>query len=404
MATTFKTFTENDIVSSRTLLHEAIPVTGSIVSGTYLETSTATSNIRNYSHGMFQAVYDYPYLSSSSNHLFDLAVAYHTSSHMNGSGSGGTGYYDNDKKVNLYSQMAQVLMGYDATGSIQQFDEDGDITSGGSKLKEIIVMSFSRLLGKDELKKGSFAIELGVSGSNGAPSGSSWSSPFQRRIKITDSHAPTDYRINSPAGEYSILKLNATASTPAFAAAGCPVRNAEESSDCGLLFYQAGIAILTASIFASGTTAAGLNLHPRHGFLSGTNGTGGSQAKGGFMINALPNRSGTIGELMTGSVSGSADAIRHRIYNLSFNNTTELNSTIYFCRANHNEFNYSSNPTYLTGSKIRVKENTLDAPVSYITTVGLYSADNELLAVAKLSEPLKKDPNTELTLRVRLDY
>ena len=114
-------------------------------------------------------------------------------------------------------------------------------------------------------------------------------------------------------------------------------------------------------------------------------------------------------ESFTGSLTGStiqvnADAIRHRIYNISFNNTTELNSSIYFCRANHNEFNYSSNPTYLTASKIFVKENTLDTPLSYITTIGLYSADSELLAVAKLSEPLKKDPNTELTLRVRLDY
>ena len=85
-------------------------------------------------------------------------------------------------------------------------------------------------------------------------------------------------------------------------------------------------------------------------------------------------------------------------------NTTELNSTIYFCRANHNDFNYSSNPTYLTSSKIRVKENQTDAPVAYITTVGLYSADNELLAVAKLSEPLRKDPTNEMVLRVRLDY
>ena len=75
-----------------------------------------------------------------------------------------------------------------------------------------------------------------------------------------------------------------------------------------------------------------------------------------------------------------------------------------FCRVNHNEFNYSSNPTYLSSSKLVVKNEAKDLPVSYITTVGLYSADNELLAVAKLSEPLKKDPTTELTLRVRLDY
>ena len=104
------------------------------------------------------------------------------------------------------------------------------------------------------------------------------------------------------------------------------------------------------------------------------------------------------------TIEATANAIRNRIYNLSFNNSTELNSSIYFCRVNHNDFNYSSNPTYLSGSKIRVKNSTVDNPVTYLTTIGLYSADNELLAVAKLSEPLKKDPSTEMTLRVRLDY
>ena len=104
------------------------------------------------------------------------------------------------------------------------------------------------------------------------------------------------------------------------------------------------------------------------------------------------------------TIEAAANAVRGRIYNISFNNSTELNSSIYFCRVNHNDFNYSSNPTYLSGSKIRVKNSTVDNPVTYITTVGMYSADNELLAVAKLSEPLKKDPSTEMTLRVRLDY
>ena len=81
-----------------------------------------------------------------------------------------------------------------------------------------------------------------------------------------------------------------------------------------------------------------------------------------------------------------------------------INSTIYFCRANHNEFNYSSNPTYIQNSKIAVKNINTDMPISYITTIGLYSPDNELMAAAKLSEPLRKDPTNELTLRVRLDY
>ena len=110
------------------------------------------------------------------------------------------------------------------------------------------------------------------------------------------------------------------------------------------------------------------------------------------------------GLFLSQSISGACDALRSRLKSVSFNNTTELNSTVYFCRANHNEFNYSANPTYLNASKIVVKNNSSDLPVTYITTIGLYSSDNELLAMAKLSEPLKKDPNTELTLRVRLDY
>ena len=51
-----------------------------------------------------------------------------------------------------------------------------------------------------------------------------------------------------------------------------------------------------------------------------------------------------------------------------------------------------------------MKSVNTDTPVAYLTTIGLYSSNNELLAIAKLSEPLKKDPTNELTLRVRLDY
>ena len=149
----------------------------------------------------------------------------------------------------------------------------------------------------------------------------------------------------------------------------------------GLIFYQAGVCVLA---YTGSVTGA----------LAGANATK-------FDLTGR-----TAMDLLTGSFSPklAANAWRHRISNISFNNTVELNSTVYFCRANHNEFNYSSNPTYITGSKIRVKNVSTDAPVSYITTVGLYSADNELLAVAKLSEPLKKDPTNEITLRVRLDY
>lgn len=357
MATTFKTLTANDIANTRTLLHEAIPLTGTIASGTYTENYVAT-NVKTYSHGMFESTYDYPYLSSSANHIFDLSMGYSTGSAL--SSSAGTGVQQS-KKVNIYNQMAQVLVGHNAEGSIQRFDQDGNLAAGGEKLDEVIFVNFARLLTKDEIKKGTFSIAFATGGTPDAP---------DDLLTIGDHGAATSYLVNSPAGEYGILYTSSA--TP------------RSQSGVGLVYYQAGVAVLSSSVFGAnsmdGCTSSWTDLGP--GFSSGS-----------------------FDFLATGSnIDVMCDSFRNRLSNISFNNTIELNSTIYFCRANHNEFNYSANPTYLSSSQIRVKNTTSDNPISYITTVGLYSSDNELLAVAKLSEPLKKDPNTELTLRVRLDY
>ncbi len=58
MARSFKQLLGDDVKNTRTLLHESIPITGTISSGTYDD-----NNIKNFSHGMFPSVYDYPYLS-----------------------------------------------------------------------------------------------------------------------------------------------------------------------------------------------------------------------------------------------------------------------------------------------------------------------------------------------------
>ena len=152
MASSFKQITPSDRVTTRTLLHEAIPLTGTIVSGTY-----SGENIKNYSHGMFQSVYDYPYLSSSANHIFDVTAGYASDSELSASTS-----VQNSKKINIYNQMSQVLVGYDVTGSVLQFDEDGNILAGGAKIKEALFINLTRLLYKDEVKKGTFSLELGV--------------------------------------------------------------------------------------------------------------------------------------------------------------------------------------------------------------------------------------------------
>jgi hypothetical protein len=374
MATTFKNFLSNDLANTRTLLHEAIPITGSIVSGTY----ASDGNIKTYGHGMFDSVYDYPYLSSSANHVFDITAGFAASSPVSGAAT-----TQNAKKINIYNQMAQYLVGYDDTGSIKQFT----MPTNNSAMKECYFVPFARLLSKDEVKKGSFTLELSVSGTTTFVENGSI---FTDRIKLTDTSGSDGYYVDSPAGEYGVL----FASTSAGAAAlleGETLGNAATNPAVGLLYYQAGVAVVSASVFNESTLAGALDAAIFDNSPKIVN--VGDASTLGFALGATGS---TIDQL--------SDGLRNRIYNISFNNTTELNSTIYFCRASHSDFNYSSNPTYLSGSKIRVKTRSADAPVSYITSVGLYSADNELLAVAKLSEPLRKDPTNEITLRVRLDY
>ena len=139
MATSFKTLQASDIQQARTKLHEAIPLTGTIVSGTYLLANQST-NVKNYTHGMFQSVYDYPYLSSSANHIFDITLGVSADSALSNSIM-----QQGKQKIQLYNQMAQILVGHDATGSIRPFDADGDLSSG-AKFKDAFFFNFSRLL------------------------------------------------------------------------------------------------------------------------------------------------------------------------------------------------------------------------------------------------------------------
>ena len=367
----YKVLVENDRVTTRTLLHEAIPITGTIVSGTYSD-----NNIKNFSHGMFQSVYDYPYLSSSANHIFDITIGISSKSQI------GTVTSQKSKKQNIYNQMAQVLVGYDKTGSVLQFDEDGDFVAGGRKIHDAIFLNFSRLLTKDEIKKESFNMKVGVGDALGTPFATN------KIMTILDLSASNEYRVNSPAGEYGILYATGALDIANLSTAKKVTDGSHVYAKCGLIYYQAGIVVLTSSLFQGVDS---------DGFVDST----ANSPNGPDWFDA---NNSIVTALKGNEISSSADALRRRIQNIQFNNTTELNSTIYFCRANHNEFNYSANPTYLNSSKIRVKNETTDVPVSYITTVGLYNDRRELLAVAKLSEPLKKTPDTEFTLRVRLDY
>lgn len=79
-------------------------------------------------------------------------------------------------------------------------------------------------------------------------------------------------------------------------------------------------------------------------------------------------------------------------------------SNYIFCRARNAEFNYSTNPSFETSSFVSSYNEFLKVPSTYITSVGLYNDNNELLAVAKLSKPLKKEFDTEALIRIKLDF
>ena len=81
-----------------------------------------------------------------------------------------------------------------------------------------------------------------------------------------------------------------------------------------------------------------------------------------------------------------------------------LSSNFIFVRARNSEFNYSTNPSNITGSGELRHSTMIDNPQSYVTQVGLYNDSNDLLAVAKLSAPLLKDFTKEALVRIKLDY
>ena len=96
-------------------------------------------------------------------------------------------------------------------------------------------------------------------------------------------------------------------------------------------------------------------------------------------------------------ISGSGD--------FSLNSEETISSDYIFVRARNSEFNYSENPSFISGTNGEVIYNYfINNPQVYPTSVGLYNDSNELLAVAKLSRPLRKDFTKEALIRVKLDF
>jgi len=91
-----------------------------------------------------------------------------------------------------------------------------------------------------------------------------------------------------------------------------------------------------------------------------------------------------------------------RLFRLQSSET--ISSRFFFTRIKNSEYNYTSNPSIIDSKGNILYTTLIDNPQTYITTVGLYNDNNELLAVAKLSKPLVKDFTKEALIRIKLDY
>ena len=161
--------------------------------------------------------------------------------------------------------------------------------------------------------------------------------------------------------------------------------------------------------------------------ISGSNGTAGSLSFSGYVSNSgsyglvFPDL-GTI-ILNPFALSQSINVSPSRSNNSDGDNNTKLYNAIslgasfglnseetitsdyVFVRARNSEFNYSENPSFISGSTGEViYDNFINSPQVYLTTVGMYNDSNDLLAVAKMSRPLLKDFTKEALVRVKLDF
>jgi hypothetical protein len=126
----------------------------------------------------------------------------------------------------------------------------------------------------------------------------------------------------------------------------------------------------------------------------------------------LNTAGGGIGLTFTSSISTNNSYYNREVMfqainlgaSFQLNSQETISSDYVFVRIKNGEYNYTTNPSFISGSGTLIYSNFINSPQTYPTTVGMYNDNNELLAVAKLSKPLVKDFTKEALIRVKLDW
>jgi hypothetical protein len=259
-----------------------------------------------------------------------------------------------------YNQFKNVLL----DSSDNYFSVYTGSTAGGHDMRNFYVININRARYKERLDPGNISINL---------SGS------VRSITLIDDSGGTDENVTTAGRVYNLVSgsLNIgsalTASIANYSATG-------NGQGYGLFYPDMGIILLNPNALAS-------SVDPK--LAAATNSiTSIYHQKNG-------NNSGSVALLM--AISGGVDFQVRRTENVS--------TSHYFVRANNREFNFSNNPTFVSGSVGQFAQSLFERdPHVYITTVGLYDDANELLAVAKTSKPIEKSFDKEIAIKVKLDF
>ena len=348
--------TVNDIISKQTeIVSATVWSTGTAGLSTMFTSSAQTTDQRRYYVDILNAT------PSDSTSATQFSIAY---GHALGSGSQSTGQLNDSPSRAIYGQYRQLLLS----------PEDTRFTTEGSgSTDHIYVINFKRSLLKERLDPGNFEL------------------PLARMTNATD----------------------ITNKTGSLTASGSVITLIDDSSEASAKLGESGrvYSIVSGSVNGGVHKVDGKSVYyglayPDYGTLILDGKMLDQQLN--FRTNTGSSSEGNNHFSLYHSISGSGaqtNPLTADKYVFLARNTEKITSTHFFVRIKNAEYNFSNNPSYVTGSVGQIREKSfIDDPKTYVTTIGLYNNRLELLAVAKLSKPLLKSFQREALIRVKLDF
>lgn len=435
----FKRVSPSDIVTRKSNLNQLVDVIQEDISGSATRRKYQVFVTGGQGPGvtssLFQTVYDQDFTLQTANPIFDMTVGLSslsqvvTSSRTATDAATGKMLFPSQtlmmrEKMDVYRQYAKTLLGNSDTkffAPITTTDTSDTNASGDpnpDRIDEAMFISFRRLFARDKIKKETFAMRFYMSSSavggafnfagNAAMTMQSGSNldttTISGSVILTDIGAATNTTTRFGGEVSSIVKANDT------------------SQRVGLVFYDHGTVVLDLKKITSASQhMSGVIDGMSGGTLAGTVGAlpAGKCHLGRTPLSTVssvkvgnPNAKFIPDFLASGSIDNIVDHIAGTRFQsgsltgITFQNITRINSTLIFCRATADEFNFSTNPSYVdtSGNIVAVETGTDQRSFTFPTTIGLHDEAGTVLAVAKLSRPVEKNDEKDITFRVRLDF